>query len=228
MNHKGFTLVEMMLSLAIFTLIGLATVQQITLIKNTKDTSMNDMDLYNNLRAAISMMRNDLSQAFHVRYDDLGEENKNLLLRNQPVPHTVFDGRKNELIFTSLSHRNFYAERRESEQTEISYFLHNHEGAKNPSLMKRESPIIDDNLYQGGPIFTLVDNVAVFELQYWDARNSRWVDDWNSDAGEYQDRFPLQVKLVLGVDHPSGGQPVNIETKFKISYPNNTELLVQF
>ena len=227
MGKNGFTLIEVLLSLAIFTVIGIATVHQIQQIKNTKDTAFEDMDLYNGVRASLNLMRFDIGQAFHVLYDDLGEETKAAVLANTPIAHTIFDGRKNELIFTALSHRNYYAGRRENEQTEISYFLHARANAKYPTLMKRESDILDDDLYQGGPIYTLIDDVVELNFQYWDDKEKKWVDDWNSDGGVFRDRFPLAVKVKLVVAGPRN-KKMDIETEMKISFPNNDAVTVQF
>lgn len=227
LTRHGFTLIELMLSLAIFTIIGISTVKHITQIQNTKSAAFQELDLYNDLRAAISLLRYDLSQALHVLYDDLGAETKQLVQQNQPVAHTIFDGRKNEIIFSSLSHRVYYAGRKESEQTEISYFLQRKEGAQLSSLMKRESEIIDDDPYQGGQIYTLVDNVVSLQFQYWDDKQQKWIDDWNSDNGDTRDRFPLAVKIRIAIAGKEK-EKLEIETNFKLAFPNNQAVLVQF
>ena len=224
---RGFTLLEVLLSLALFSIIALATVRQITLIRNTKQAAMEDIDLYSASRAALSMMRNDLSQAFHVLYEDLGEETRALVLQNRPAPHTLFDGRKDQIIFTSLSHRLYYQNRKECEQTEISYFLHRKDKAKTFSLMKRESAFIDSDLYQGGSIFTILDDVTSLQFQYWDAKNQKWVDEWNSDQGQFRDKFPNAVKIkitVLGEKE----KKLEIDTEFKVTFPNNEAVVAQF
>ena len=225
-------LVIRLISLAIFTIIGLATAKHIQQVANTKSLAFEDLDLWNDLRTGLSMMRNDLSQAFHVLYDDLGDENKQAILQNQRVPHTLFDGRKSEMVFTSLSHRVYYTDKRECEQTEISYFLQNRPGRKYPSLMKRESEMIDDDLYQGGGVYTLIENVTSFELQYWDEKQQRWVDDWSSDGGSYRDKFPYSVKIKIEVARISPTTQkemrLKVETEIKIAFPNNEATVAQF
>lgn len=224
MRASGFTLLEVLLALTLFTFIATVTVKNISQIQNTKKTAFEDIDLYNNVRAALSMMRNDLQQAFHVLYEDLGEEARQIVVQNQNVHHTMFDGRKNELVFTSLSHRNFYTERRQCEQTEISYYLNSQN--KSASLLKRESEIMDDNLFQGGSIYTLMENVSLLEFSYWDDRQQKWIDQWNSDAGAERDRFPQAIQLKVTVSR--GSQKVTIETQFKVAFTNNDPVLAQF
>lgn len=223
----GFTLIELLLSLAIFTVIGLATVRHIQQIRNTKELAFRDLDLYSDARSAISLLRNDLGQAFHVLYEDLGEEAKQAVLQNQQIAHTIFDGRKSEIIFTALSHRNYYRGRRETDQTEISYFLQRKEKSRFPSLMKRESEMIDNNLFEGGSVYTLIDGVSSLEFQYWDDKAQRWVQDWNSDGGAYRDQFPRAVKVKIEITRDSG-QKFTAETQIKITFPNNEQFLVQF
>ncbi len=226
-NSAGFTLIELLISLAIFTVIGIATVKHIQQIQNTKTLAFRDLDSYSDSRSALSLLRSDLGQAFHVLYDDLGEENKQAVFQNQQVAHTVFDGRKSELIFTALSHRSYYRGRRETDQTEISYFLQRKEKSRFPSLMKRESEMIDANLFEGGSIFTLLDDVSVLEFEYWDDKAQRWVQDWNSDGGAYRDQFPKSVKVKIEISKEN--QPkFTVETQIKVTFPNNEQFLVQF
>lgn len=224
---SGFTLIEVLIALTIFSIIAIATVRHIQQLQNTKVVAFKELDLYDNLRAAVSLIKFDLSQAFHVLYDDLGAEAKALLNQNQPVAHTIFDGRKNALVFTSLSHRVYYNNVRECEQTEISYFLQNNSGAKYQSLMKRESGFIDSDLYHGGSIYTVLDNIISFDLSYWDYKNAKWVTDWNSDSGEFRDRFPLAVKIKMGVVG-NNGEELKLTAEFKLANPNNDAFLVQF
>ncbi len=224
---KGFTLLELLISLSIFTLVGLATVRQIQQIQNTKESAFESIDEFNDARAALNLMRSDLSQAFHMLLDDLGAQTKTSVTRGEAVAHTIFDGRRKELVFTSLSHRNYYANRRESEQTEISYFLYTHPGKKLPSLMKRESEFIDEKPFDGGPLYRLLDNVQELEFSYYDEKMDRWVSDWNSDGGNYLDKFPqaVKIKLTIATDPK---KPLQLESIFKIAFPNNTPHLVQF
>lgn len=224
---RGFTLLEVLISVALFSLISIATAKQIGLIRNTKIAAFDELDMYNGIRATFSILKSDLNQAFHVRVDDLGDDIKDALVKNEKVPHTLFDGRKNEIVFTSLSHRNFYQGRRESEQTEISYFLQQRKGLKAPSLMKREADKIDGDLYKGGNVVTILDNVTSLEFTYWDDKTAKWQDAWNSDAGNFRDRFPMAVRMKIGVINAKNKE-LKLETVYKVAFPNNDPQLVKF
>jgi general secretion pathway protein J len=225
-QNSGFTLLEVLLSMALFSIIALTTIKQITLIRNTKDTAFKDIDAYSNARAALNAMESDLRQAFHILRADLGEDAQQALNQNGQTVHTLFDGRKSELILTTLSHRNYFVGKRESEQTEISYFLQSSRQSKYSTLLKRESELIDDNPYEGGATFSLLENVVSLEFQYYDPKTEKWQDTWNSDSGIYMDKFPpsIKIKLVVASDH---GKNLTVETEFKVSFPNNEPFLVQ-
>lgn len=223
MSKKGFTLLEVLLALAIFSLIALTTSNQINVIRNTKDTALKQIEQYDALRSAIAVIRTDLGQAFHRRYQDLGPVLQTAISRGDKVPHTLFDGRRDQLIFTSLSHRNYYATRRDGLQTEISYFLEPDPTGKTSTLFKRESPLIDGNLFEGGTIYTILEGVTRLEFMYWDDKLSRWTEDWNSDAGVTRDLFPKAVKMTVASWDPKLNKEVRVQSSFKISFPNNTE-----
>jgi general secretion pathway protein J len=225
-NNSGFTLLEVLLSMALFSIIALTTIKQITLIRNTKDTAFKEVDAYSNARAALDAMENDIRQAFHVLRPDLGQVAQQILSQNGQTPHTLFDGRKSELILTTLSHRNYFVGKRESEQTELSFFLQGSRQSKYSTLLKRESEIIDDNPYEGGGTYTLLENVVSLEFQYFDPKTEKWQDTWNSDSGVYLDKFPPSVKIKLVVAS-SSGKNLTVETQFKISFPNNEPFLVK-
>jgi len=219
---KGFTLLEVLLALSIFSLIALTTSHQINVIRNTKDSALGQIEQYNAMRSAVAILRQDLQQAFHKRRIDLGQEIQNELARGAPAPHTLFDGRKNQLIFTSLSHRNYYATRPDGQQAEISYFLED-TGNNRSVLLKRESSLIDEKVFEGGQIYRILDNITQLEFQFWDDKLSKWTDDWNSDAGVTKDIFPLAIKMKLATWDNKLQREVRLETTFKISFPNNTD-----
>lgn len=226
-SKRGFTLIELLLALAIFTVIAIATARSLQQIRNTKDQAFKDLDRYGAMRTALAVMRDDVRQAFHVLYDDLGREAVQLLSQARPTPHTLFDGRRNSLVLTALSHRVYYKNRRESEQAELSFFLQDKGKGRYPALMKRESGRIDADPYQGGAVYTLLDDVLSLEMQYWDPQAGKWVDGWNSDGGNYRDRFPPSMKVrltAMGEDN----QQLVAETQIKIAFPNNDPLVVRF
>lgn len=226
-KERGFTLIELLLALAIFTLIAIATTRTLQQVQNTKNQAFEDLDLFSETRTAISVLRSDLTQAFHVLFEDLSPDAQTQLQQARQVPHTIFDGRKNELIFTSLSHRVYYQGKRESEQTEISYFLQARPKSKFSTLMKREGDRIDADLYQGGPVYTLLENVEELQFQYWNPKTKKWVDDWNSDGGDTRDTFPPSVRVRLVVTNPNGKKLV-VDTQLKVGFPNNENTVAKF
>lgn len=223
MSSKGFTLLEVLLALAIFSLIALTTSNQINVIRNTKDTALGQIEQFDAMRSAIAVIRQDLGQSFHKRYSALGSVIQNKVSRGEPAPHTLFDGRKNQLIFTSLSHRNYYATRNDGQQAEISYFLQDAGKSGAATLMKRESPIIDGNLFEGGSLYTLLEGVTQLEFKFWDDKLSKWTEDWNSDAGVTRDLFPKAISILIATWDPKQGKEVKVQSSFKIAFPNNTE-----
>lgn len=226
-KNRAFTLIELLLALAIFTVIAIATARTLQQIRNTKESAFKDLDRFSAMRTALAVLRDDVRQAFHVLYNDLGKDAVALLSQARPTPHTLFDGRKNSLVLTSVSHRVYYKNRRESEQAELSFFLQEKGKNQGSSLMKRESGRIDADPYQGGAVYTLLDDVTSLEFSYYDPTQQKWVDDWSSDGGNYRDKFPPSIKVKL-TSVTADGQKLQAETQIKIAFPNNDDLAVKF
>ncbi len=93
--------------------------------------------------------------------------------------------------------------------------------------MKRESELIDSDLYEGGKINLLVENVETLVFKYWDEKTEKWVDEWNSDNGQYKDKFPQAVQLTIAAKGPDK-QVLTITTSFKIAFPNNEALVAKW
>lgn len=147
-----------------------------------------------------------------------GPSNQNQ--NNQPLPPfeprpqvilTHLIGTEDSLHFTSLNNVRTQQGSVESDQMEVGYFLRNCRNRVNPDissecLIRRTSPIIDDDVTEGGKEIALLENVTRFELRYLDYQeNGEWLKNWRSDDGGdavTQKHFPLAVEITLETQIP--------------------------
>ena len=167
-------------------------------------------DKYHQIRQALLRMSREISQAFiseHRFCDD-------------PRTRTLFVGERSSngmrLDFTSFSHFKIGADQNESDQNELSYFVDaDPEDPKTMSLMRREQTRIDEEPEEGGLIQVLAENIAEVNFEFYDPREDRWEDEWDTEDRELKGRLPLFVKIELVVP-VSGAKDEKFVTKTRV------------
>lgn len=222
---RGFTLLEIILAIAILGLIGTMIYGGFAQTSLNKARIEEDVDHYRVIHMALERIARELSMAFistHV--------NPSLDLR---VMNTAFIGKDNgdedRIDFTSFSHRRLYRNAKESDQNEISYFVT--EDPEDPSvkvLARREQNRIDEDPRTGGKSQILVRNVEGFQLEYFDPLLSDWVQTWDTiDALAQPNRLPSHVRIRIDVEDPrrprqtqTFGTQVAIPINFALNHAN--------
>jgi hypothetical protein len=76
------------------------------------------------------------------------------------------------------------------------------------TLVRREDTTIDDDITQGGKVYTLIPNIEEIEFEYWDPGEvdlgteeemgrGRWVDSWDTSSSQYHGRLPFRVRITV-------------------------------
>jgi general secretion pathway protein J len=189
-TRRGFTLLEIVVSLAILAVI--ATITFVTMANAMRAREvLEEEDVVNrSARVALSTIRRELSLAYL---------STNISAVN--TYRTVFVAKDNNpdlLIFTPLSHTRRYRDAREGDQTEVTYWLEDdpvHSGAS--VLLHREAPRIDQEPDKGGLIEPLAYNVHSFDLRYIDPTTNEWKEEWDTTGTVTPERLPRAVQVVL-------------------------------
>ena len=198
--RRGFTLLEIMLAVAVLSLVGTMIYSGFAQTALNKARIEQDVDHSRVIHMTLDRMARELTMAFvstHV--------NPSLDLR---VVDTAFIGKDNgkddRIDFTSFSHRRLYRNARESDQNEISYFVTEH--PDDPGVLvlaRREQNRIDEDPRRGGKSQILVENIEEFNVEYFDPLLSDWVQTWNTeDMLAQPNRLPTQVRIRLSVKDP--------------------------
>lgn len=145
---------------------------------------------------------------------------------------TQFIGESDKLDFTALSHVRLRKDDPTSDQAEIGYFLRNCKSRfKNQQggqcLWRRISPIIDDDVTQGGQETVLLENVKELTFRYLgEGTDGEWQKVWSSDGKSdttKAGKFPLAVEVTLQV-YDTRFQPpkeVGMTVVAPLRFPNN-------
>lgn len=202
-NARGFTLIEVLLAVAILATLIVAVMGVLTANLNMRHRSSEMSEVYQNTTMALRRMTSELNSAFYV--SDLSEE----MAENREIRYrSVFDGRRDELSFTTMSYMQRYTDEAAGDQAEITYRLENRRdrnGKARQVLIRREQAPIDARPERGGRLTVALENVKSLRFEYWDpdreVGGEAWVSQWDVKKDD-EERLPSRVRITIEVEHP--------------------------
>jgi general secretion pathway protein J len=188
-SQRAFTLLEVMVAVAVFAMISAMVWMSITQTFKTIDIVQAPQDTYRQARQITSRVPAELAGAYlpfnlsptaNVKYEFVGED----------------EGDTDRVRFDSIVHTKLYADANESDQSEIEYYCEsNQKGTYN--LYRREDAVLDDRPDEGGVTLLMAEDVKEFELSYYDAQRDEWVEEWDTTRTDQSNRLPYAVRLKL-------------------------------
>lgn len=173
MSRKGFTLVEVMVSVGILSMVGVLIYSTVAVTLESQRTAKKTHEIYHAGQVAITKIVKDLASAFISRHVSVLEKNRK----------TLFIGKDEKVTFTYLGHYRWFPETPESDQGVVSYFV------KSKQLIRREKTFIDENPEKGGQEEVLAEGVKKLEFQYWDPVAMDWTDEWKAELEDSEPVF---------------------------------------
>lgn len=220
MTRRGFTLLEVIVAVAITAMIGATIAVAFTSGFKAKELVESEAEQYRGLRTSMDRMVREIGAAFvSDRYDQRRYRDQN----DRP---TNFIGTRDKLLFTSLAHQRLYADAKESDQMVVEYAVKTStkKGAKGQQdLMRRENPNLygEDKMDRGGAEDALLENVKRVEFSYWDSDLKDWVNEWDTRKLEKKSILPTRVRIALiRADENGHEQRYTTETRIML----NTEI----
>jgi general secretion pathway protein J len=147
-------------------------------------------------RVALSRLARELSMAFLSESYDRNEYRERL---------TVFVGKEDEILFTTMAHERLYRDAKESDQAVVEYTLEadpDHSGEE--ALFRREKVRLDAEPDRGGTKDLVADRITGFRLQYWDQAKKEWVREWSTRSTERVGELPVRVRIEIEAGAPDG------------------------
>ena len=217
-TRQGFTLLEVMIAVAITALMGAMVSMAFQTSFNAKEVVEGEADHYRMLRAAMNRMTREISSAFvSDRYDSAR-------FRDQNDRPTNFIGESDKLTLATFAHQRLYTDAKESDQAIVEYSVQTstEKGANGRmDLVRRENPNVGDRMDRGGTTDVLFEGVKKLEFSYWDSTRSEWADEWDTRRTEQKAILPTRVRITL-VALDENGKEVRYTTQTRVML--NTEL----
>ena len=190
-RRAGFTLVEVMISVAILASLVALMWTSISSMFVTRDLVDERADRYQQIRITMNRMVQEIASAYMAgptfgREELPGEESfgagaagdeeegeaalAQAMSYQEPIQFG-FIGRDDRLDFTSLAHQRTAEGEKAGHHAEIGYFTRsrrNEEGRIVQELVRREDVTYDDELTEGGVLYVMLPEVEGIEFEYWD------------------------------------------------------------
>lgn len=220
MARRGFTLLEIIVAVAITAAIGATIAAAFTSGFRAKELIESEAEQYRGLRSSMDRMVREIGAAFVSDRFDVRR------YRDQNDRPTNFIGSRERLVFTSLAHQRLYSDAKESDQMVVEYSVHSStkKGAHGQQdLVRRENPNVygEDKMERGGVEDVLLENVKRVEFSYWDSDQKDWVNDWDTRRLEKKSILPTRVRIVM-VRSDESGREQRYTTEARIML--NTEI----
>lgn len=213
-NESGFTLLELLVSMAILAFMMVIAWSTISSTANTKVHMQGISERTHELRVAMSIMVRDFAHAYLSANED----------QNRNDRRTMFVGQRkgdvDELRFSSLGHRIMWADADESEQTLIAYYeASDREESGMTNLIRHETRRLSNENWEQEPADkeVLLRNVTKVKFEYYDWKDNQWQERWNSTQADAEaGRLPSRVKITVVAKMPSGDD-ITLTTQARIN-----------
>jgi general secretion pathway protein J len=208
MSRRGFTLLELVIAMAITAAIGVMTVGAFRQVDRAREIARGQSDRYSAARLALTRLSREVSMAFLSDNYDTKRYRERL---------TVFVGREDELLFTTMAHQRLYRDVKESDQAVVAYRLDSDpESSGERALFRREKPRLDDEPDRGGHSDLVADHVSSFRIRYWDRRRNDWAREWTTKSVDHANELPTRIRFELEISL-GGGRTEKFSTETRIA-----------
>ncbi|HTP51073.1 MAG TPA: prepilin-type N-terminal cleavage/methylation domain-containing protein [Anaeromyxobacteraceae bacterium] len=210
-SHRGFTLIEVMIAIAITAVVAAMTLGAFQRAHALRLAVEEQDERVSGARTALSRMSREVSAAFVSEHYDRRR------FRDRP---TLFKGRdagdRDSLLFASMAHVRGVRDAKESDQMVVEYSVEADPDLPGEyALFRREKIRIDDEADRGGSKALLLRHVTGFDVTYWDWQKQEWARDWSTAPGERL-LLPTRVRMKLTLRFPDGRER-SFETQARIA-----------
>ena len=216
-RRHGFTLMEVVIAIAITSFIGVVIGVSFNTTIQNKEIIESQSEHYRMLRTAMNRMVREIGAAYvSDRYDSKR-------YRDAYDRPTNFVGKRDQLLFSTLSHQRLYGDAKESDQMVVEYIVKSSPDPKAKGrldLVRREKALLEERMERGGSEDSLFEGAKKIEFQYWNSERKQWEDEWDTRRTERKTILPTRVKITLTAVDESG-KDVKYTTQTRIML--NTE-----
>jgi len=199
-NGGGFTLIEVMVALAVLALMMVVAWGSVNQTLNAKRRFGMVQDRYREARTALLRVARDLSMAYLSGNEDRSLQDTRTFFVGAP------SGDIDAAHFSTMAHTPLYADANESEQTVVAYSEEpDPDDRRKTDLIRRETRRLANESWDAipGEADVLFHDVTSFKLAYFDTRDREWKESWTTAGVDTSaNRLPDRVRVTLVFPDP--------------------------
>lgn len=189
-SSAGFTLLEVMIALAILAMMSLAVFLSTNQLLSSKEQTEARDEREHEISLALSRMSDDLGMAYALKSPEL--------LGSDFDGQIAFKGGEERVDFATFGNQRYLQDARESDSSEVGYYLEaDPEDPKRYNLMRRQSAQVDRDVQLGGRAYVLMEDVEKLRFEYLDEKADEWKKSWDSESPDASNRLPRAVKIEI-------------------------------
>jgi len=189
---KGFTLLEVLVSIAILVIIMAALYSAYTTNVEAIQIARQNGEIHQTARIVLDRITKDLQSAL-IRTSVASERIKLGLIGED----REIDGRRaDRMDFTTVTHLPMMENAPASDLCEIGYLIEEDSEGKVLVLLRRDDPSVDEDFTKGGWLQEMARNVLEFKVTYQDSRGED-SDRWNTLENRPGPGLPVLIKVRL-------------------------------
>lgn len=227
MNRSGFSLIEVMISIAILALISVMIVQTTSRSFQLREDLASEGEFHNSIKLAMNVMERDITHVFSplmmMIKPKASTEGTAIPVTNPNVStfwgvpmdssglrNSRFQGQERKMSFISSSHERVYKDARESYFVKVTY---NIEADPKPAPGQEGTlalfRTINTNAFdtegderKTDKTYRILAGIKSANFQYFQRGKDVWIKSWDTANKDFMNHFPDTVELLLDVLGP--------------------------
>jgi len=191
MNKKGFTLLEVVIAMAVLSLMMVMLFSSMNQTFQTKE----DIEKLDESDHLASLFLNRISKDLQFSFLLNGPE----FLGSDGFKKTEFVGQEDQVAFNTFNLSLYSTQADQVNFGYLKYFLERAEGHENYKLMREEIRGLERSANEKGKMEEFLTGVKSLRFQYYDEKKKEWLKTWDSTQLEQANRLPRAVKIFLEI-----------------------------
>lgn len=227
MNRNGFSLIEIMISIAILALISIMVTQTTTKSFQLREDLANEGEFHNGIKLAMNVVERDITHVFSPQMMMVKPKNteaQEAFTQSAPNPapfwgsvldpsgirSSRFQGQERKMSFITSAHERVYKDARESIFAKITYSIESdpkpEEGLEGTLALFRTINTnafdVDGDDRKNDKTYKILSGIKSASFKYFQRGKDVWQRTWDTESNEYKNHFPDTVELFFEVTSP--------------------------